>query len=124
MNQKHILLVEDEPGYYTVLKKSLEDSQYKVTLATNGKEALEQMSAHQYDLILLDLIMPQKNGFEVLEAIKTLPNWPNTPVLVLSNLGQPEELRRSVALGAADHIIKSNFSLGDLLDKVKIYLDR
>jgi DNA-binding response OmpR family regulator len=124
MDIKHVLIVEDEPGYYAVLEKSLKEAGYEASVATNGAAALELLQKQTFDLILLDLIMPQKNGFEVLEEVKKIPNWPKTPILVLSNLGQPDELRRSVSLGAADHIIKANLSLSEVLDKVKLYLDR
>lgn len=120
---KKILLVEDEPTYYKVLQKALTDEGFDVTLASEGKQAILILNRETFDLILLDLIMPGLNGFDVLEKVKTLPNWNNAKILVLSNLGQIEEIRRSVAMGAADHIIKANLSLPEVIEKVKVYLN-
>jgi CheY-like chemotaxis protein len=83
------------------------------------KEAREKKPA----LVVLDLIMPGKNGFQVLEELKADPNLKDVIVLVLSNLSQDEDIKRVMDMGATEYLIKSNIPLGDLIQKIKGYLE-
>ncbi|MEK9174700.1 MAG: response regulator [Patescibacteria group bacterium] len=74
-------------------------------------------------MILLDLLMPKKDGFYVLEVVKNNPEWKLIPVLVLSNLGGDEEIKKAIALGADDYFVKSQHPVEDVIQKVKIMLD-
>jgi len=75
-----------------------------------------------FDLILLDLMLPSKNGFDFLKEIKAGEAWKNIPVLVLSNLGQDADVKRAMDLGADDYMVKANFSMKQVISKIKSYL--
>jgi len=108
-NKPTILLVEDDPFLSSVLRLKLEKESFKVVRAADGEP----------DLILLDLILPKKNGFEVLETIRQDPLLEKLPVIIISNLGQPSDIERGKALGVIDYFIKARLSVEELVNKVK-----
>ncbi len=114
-----ILIVEDESFLSKVLAERMEDEGFgRITVAGNGEEALEQVKAHIPNIILLDMILPRMNGFEVLEHLQADPKFKKIPVLVLSNLGQDQDIEQAKTLGATDYIVKSNFSLQKVVEKI------
>ncbi|HSX06703.1 MAG TPA: response regulator [Candidatus Saccharimonadia bacterium] len=113
---KEILIVEDEKSLATALELKLKREGYKVTVAYNGKEGLDQLSRKAYDVVLLDLIMPIMNGFEVLSAARKLANQPI--FIVLSNLTQPSDADRCLKLGARKFLVKSETSLAALAQEI------
>ena len=118
-----ILLAEDEELLIDVLNRKLTQEGYEVKIAKNGKEALEILkSGEDFDLILLDIIMPEMGGFEVMEEIQKDENLKKIPVIVISNSGQPVELTRAKNLGAKDWIIKTEFDPQEVIEKVKKYI--
>lgn len=117
--KKTILLADDEQFIVIAYKDGLERAGYTVVVAHDGEEALEQARATKPDLLLLDLIMPKMNGFEVLKAAKADPELTNIPVLVLSNLSQSNDELEARTLGAIDFIIKADISLKDLLARIE-----
>jgi CheY-like chemotaxis protein len=119
-----ILLAEDEELLIDVLQRKLTQEGYELKVAKNGKEALEILkSGEKFDLILLDIIMPEMSGFEVMEEMQKEENLKKIPVIVISNSGQPVELTRAKNLGAKDWIIKTEFEPQEVLEKVKTYLN-
>lgn len=127
MNQvPKILLCEDEEFVAHLYKRRLELEGFTVLHAHNGQEALDMLRADMPDLVILDLMMPLKNGFEVLEEYRKNPPAPNTniPIIVASNLGQSTEITKAKELGAVDFIIKSNISLKDLVAIVRTHLPK
>jgi two-component system alkaline phosphatase synthesis response regulator PhoP len=116
---KKILLVEDEELIYSLLERKLKQEGYDVVVAKDGEEGLEKMKAEKPDLILLDIVMPKKSGFEVMEEMKGDPNLKDIPVVVISNSGQPVELDRAKELGAKDWLIKTEFDPQEVLRKVR-----
>ena len=119
-----ILLAEDEELLIDVLQRKLTQEGYELKVAKNGKEALEILkSGEKFDLILLDIIMPEMSGFEVMEEMQKEENLKKIPVIVISNSGQPVELTRAKNLGAKDWIIKTEFEPKEVLEKVKTYLN-
>ena len=88
----------------------------------NGEEVLKVARARKPDLMLLDLVMPIKNGFEVLTELQQDKKYKGIPVIVLSNLGQDSDMAKAKALGAVDYFIKSNTSMKEVIEKVKGYL--
>lgn len=116
---KHILIAEDEEAYSRVLRYKLEEEGFDVATAINGAEALTAAHAKKPDLLLLDLIMPVMDGFEVLEKWSADPLLKKVPVIVLSNLGQEEDIQRTKKLGAKDYLIKSDMDLVKVVEKVK-----
>jgi len=120
-NKPTILLVEDDPFLSSVLRMKLEKESFKVVRASDGDEALNFLTEQgiKPDLILLDLILPKKNGFEVLETIRQDPLLEKFPVIIISNLGQPSDIERGKALGVIDYFIKARLSVEELVNKVK-----
>lgn len=115
---KKILLVEDEEIIISLLQKKLIKEGYEVSVARDGVEGLEKMRKIKPDLILLDIIMPRMEGFEVMEEMQKSEELKKIPVIVISNSGQPVELERAVKLGAKDWLIKTEFDPQEVLDKV------
>ena len=117
-----VLLAEDELFLSRTFENRLTLEGYTVLLAHDGEDAIQMILKEKPDLILLDLIMPKKNGFEVLEVIKQDELVQHIPVIITSNLGQDSDIEKAMKLGAIDYIIKSNISLKDLAVKVKEHL--
>lgn len=121
-----ILLCEDEEFVARSYTRKLELEGYEVIHKKNGQEVLTYLETNVPDLILLDLMMPLKSGFEVLTEIKQGTNaaLKKIPVIVASNLGQQRDIDESLALGAVDFIVKSNMSLKDLSAMVAQHLSK
>lgn len=115
---KTILIVEDDTALRGILAEKISRSGYRVAEAGNGVEALELMRGQKPDLVLLDILMPQKDGMEVLEEKKKDASIAAIPVIVISNSGQPVEIERAKALGVADFLIKTTFDPTEVLDKI------
>lgn len=115
---KKILLIEDEEIIIDLLHRKLAKEGYDVFLARNGDEGLKKMREIMPDIILLDIIMPKKGGFEVMEEMAKDENLKDIPVVVVSNSGQPVELDKAKRLGAKDWLIKTEFDPKEVLDKV------
>ena len=117
MNNKPIvLLIEDDPFLSSVLRMKLEKESFKVIRAADGDEALNFLTEQG---VKPDLILPKKNGFEVLETIRQDPLLEKLPVIIISNLGQPSDIERGKALGVIDYFIKARLSVEELVNKVK-----
>jgi len=115
---KKIVLADDEQFIAIAYKDGLERAGYDITVAHNGAEALEAVKSTKPDLVLLDLIMPKLNGFEVLKAIKADPAIKDIPVIILSNLSQPTDETEARQSGALDFIVKADISLKDLVERI------
>lgn len=120
VNKKQtVLLVEDDEFLRSLAAKRLDKDGFNVQAAVDGETALATAKEVNPDIIVLDLILPGLDGFGVLGKIKADEVLKAVPVIVFSNLGQKEDMERAKTLGAADFLVKSNFTLDDLLDKVK-----
>ena len=122
MNDKPtILLVEDDPFLSSILQLKLDKENFKTIRAADGEEALNLLIEQgiKPDVILLDLILPKKNGFEVLETIRQDPTLEKLPVIIISNLGQPSDIDRGKSLGVIDYFVKARLSIEELVNKVK-----
>ena len=115
---KKILIVEDDTYLANAYRVKLSKAGFEVKNAFDGEEALSMLQAFIPDLILLDIVMPKKDGFTALAEIKANEQWKNIPVIVASNLGQKEDIDKSMALGAADYIVKSQIPINDVLVKI------
>jgi len=113
-----VLLVEDDRFLRRAAEATLRKGGFAVTVAVDGEEALNVVRTVSPDIILLDLIMPKIQGFEVLRRLKEDLDTRDIPVVVLSNLGQDGDLQRALAAGAAGYLVKSNLSLANLLTRV------
>lgn len=119
---KRILIAEDDKFLASAYKLKLSRMGFEVTVVADGQEAVDQLSKSLPDLILLDLVMPKKDGFVTLQEIKANDKWKNIPVIVASNLGQKEDVDRAAELGAAGYIVKTAVTITELVDKVKSVL--
>lgn len=117
--QKTILLADDEQFILLAYKDGLTRAGYNVVLAEDGEQTLQQMRDIHPDLVLLDIIMPKLNGFEVLQAAKADQTIAGIPVAVLTNLSQLSDEQEARTAGAVDFIVKADVSLNDLLDRVE-----
>jgi len=115
---KKILLIEDEEIMVNLLQRKLTQEGYEISVARDGEEGLKLIREAVPDLVLLDIIMPKKGGFEVMEVMQKDKNLKNIPVIIISNSGQPVELDRAKELGAKDWLIKTDFDPQEVLDKV------
>lgn len=114
-----ILIAEDDKFLANAYRVKLEKEGFESVIAIDGEEALTALNSSDFDLIILDLIMPKKDGFQTLEEIKASDKLKDIPVLIASNLGQKEDIDRGMELGAVDYIVKSDMSMEGLVSKIK-----
>ena len=119
---RKILLVEDDRFLIKAVYTKLTQKGFEVVLANDGDEAISKAKAEKPELVLLDMVLPKKSGFEVLRELKGNPETASIPVFILSNLAQDQDIQEGKALGAEDYIVKSNTSLSAIVDKVANFL--
>ncbi len=121
-----VLLVEDDPFLSSLLKNRLKKEQLEVILAKDGEEALNLLKTSQPDLILLDIILPKKSGFEVMVEIRNDPQMQSRelPIIIISNLGQPEDISKGQELGAIEYFVKAKTSIDELIQNIKNFLEK
>lgn len=119
-----VLVVEDEEILLTALKEELATGGYDVEGASDGQDGLEKVKAFNPDLVLLDLVMPKMDGMEMLQRLKADSQTRDIPVVILTNLSDYERISEALSLGAMDYLVKANYKLEDLLDKVKTVVAR
>ena len=115
----HILIVEDEIYLQKALLENLSSKGYTADTAVNGEDALEKIKIKKPDLILLDLLMPKMDGFEVLRVLKANEQTEHIPVIVLTNVENSKDIAKTIELGATTYLVKVNYSLDDLMVKVQ-----
>lgn len=120
---KKILLVEDEELIQKLLQRRLGAEGFEVMSAKDGQEGLAAMRQTRPDVVLLDIVMPRKNGFQVLEEMQKDENLRNIPAIIISNSGQPVELDRAKQLGAKDWLIKTEFDPQEVTEKIRKQLE-
>lgn len=120
--KKKILIIEDDAFLGKVLNEKLLKAGYDVSLVGDGGEGLRQISVQKPDLILLDIMLPTKNGYEILEAKRQDPGIAAIPVIIVSNSGQPVEISRALALGVDDYLVKAELDPDEVLEKVQLKL--
>ncbi|HRZ30264.1 MAG TPA: response regulator [Candidatus Paceibacterota bacterium] len=119
-DKKKVFIVEDDEFLRSLTAKKLENDGYEVVVAVDGPSAITAIPESVPDLIFLDLLLPGgKDGFDVLTAVKADDKTKNIPVVVFSNLGQKEDIDKAKNLGADDFLIKANFTLDDVVMKIK-----
>jgi len=114
-----IMIVEDDPMLVEIYEKKLQGAGFEIKVVTSGKAVKDEAILWQPDLILLDVVLPDMDGFEILEAVKKEESIRNIPVYVFSNLGSKEDIDRATNLGAAGFLTKSNFTPSQLAEKVR-----
>lgn len=119
---KKILFIEDEMNLQQSLASRLKDEkneQFEMISALDGEIGLRQAREKMPDLIILDLILPKKDGFEVLKELKSDPELGRIPVIVLTNLEGSRDVERALSLGASTYLVKANYSLDEMIGKIK-----
>jgi DNA-binding response OmpR family regulator len=123
-NSSKILIIEDDQRINKVYLAKLSVEGMEAATAIDGEEGLRKIYSENPDLIILDLMLPKKSGFEILKEIKTDPKVRDIPVLILSNLAQEKEIEEGMALGAEDYIVKTNFSIQQVIEKIREVLKK
>jgi len=121
---KTILFIEDEPTIQKSISRFLEKEGYEVKSALDGEIGLETAKKIKPDLILLDLILPKKDGFEVLKELKKEEATKNIPVIALTNLEESNNIEKVLSLGATAYLIKANYKLEEIVEKIKQILNQ
>ena len=119
---KTILIVEDDKFLRELIVQKLIREKYEVVEAIDGEQGVKKIKEEKPDLILLDLILPGIDGFEVLARMKDDPEISPIPTIVLSNLGQKEDVEKGLKLGAVDYLIKAHFTPGEIIEKIRKYI--
>ena len=114
-----ILIAEDDQFILKAMTTKLTKEGYEIKTAVDGVQLMDILKSYIPDLIILDLLMPKKDGFEVIKEVKEDPKLKNIPILIASNLGQENDIQQVLNLGATDYIIKSEFTLESLVQKIK-----
>jgi len=119
---KKILIAEDDQPMARALELKLKKEGFDVKVAANGEEAVKFIEAEKFDLVLMDLMMPKKDGFGVLEDLKA--KGITVPIIITSNLSQEEDKRKTKELGAQDFLVKSDTSIIEIVQKVKAAVEK
>jgi len=116
-NRKKILIAEDERPMANAVKFKLEKEGIEAEIAVNGQETIDLLKKEKFDLVILDIIMPVKDGFTVLKEMRE--SGINVPAIIASNLSQLEDIKKAKELGAVGYFIKSDTSINDVVEKIK-----
>ena len=114
-----ILIIEDDKFLSELLATKLTKEGFNVISAPNGEDGVIKTKSEKPEIILLDLMLPQMDGFEVMTNLKKDPVSSNIPIIILSNFGQEEKIEKGLALGAKDYLVKANFTTAEIVAKIK-----
>lgn len=112
-------MIEDEKTLRFLIVQTLTEEGFEVEEAIDGEEGLEKIKKNKPDLILLDLLLPGINGYDVLSRVKRDFSSESIPIIILSNLGQEEEIKKGMDLGAVDYLIKAHFTLDEIVARAR-----
>lgn len=115
----HVLLVEDDVFLSNIYKTKFEMEGFKISTADNGEAGLTEVKKKKPDIVLLDILMPKMDGFAVLEKLKADEETKKIPVVLLTNLGQKDDVDKGLEMGAVGYLIKAHFKPSEVVDKVK-----
>ena len=119
MKKAKIVLVEDDAILSKVIDEELSEAGFDVITSFDGVKGLSAVKSKKPDLVLLDLMLPEMHGFEVLAELKKDPEVQSIPVMILTMLGSDDDIKKGLQLGAVDYIVKSQHAVGEIIDKVK-----
>lgn len=122
VSEKRILIAEDDKAYANIYRVKLINEGFNVTICLTGADAIKKIGEIAPHLIILDLIMPEKDGFDVLEELQKRPQLKKIPIIVFSNLSQDEDIVRAKNMGVSDYFVKANLSIHEMVEKVREYL--
>lgn len=116
---KKILIIEDDKFLRELLTQKLLKKNFRVLEALDGEEGIKNIKKEKPGLVLLNLILPGIDGFEVLSKMREDPVLSAIPVIIISNLGQKEDVKKGLDLGVADYIVKAHFTLGEIIERIE-----
>ena len=119
-----VLIIEDDLSLLKIYTNKLKLNGFDVSMATTGDEGVRKAKVERPNIILLDLILPGQDGFQVLQMLKSSPETGPIPVIIMSNLAQPSDKQRASELGAAGYLVKADVSLVDMVAKVKEFCNQ
>jgi len=114
-----VLIIEDDEFLRELILRKVESEGFNVSIACNGEEGLKKIREEKPQLVLLDLILPNMDGFEVLTKVKEDEELSSIPVVIPSNLGQKEDIEKALKIGAADYLIKAHFTPSKIIEKIR-----
>lgn len=120
----HVLIVEDDTFLANIYKTKFEMEGFQVSVAENGEAGLNDVKKKKPDIVLLDILLPKMDGFTVLKNLKSDDEVKNIPVILLTNLGQKDDVEKGLELGAVDYLIKAHFKPSETVQKVKKVLNK
>jgi DNA-binding response OmpR family regulator len=118
-NKVKILLVEDDPFLLSMYTTKFELEGFEVVTAEDGEKGLKLANKDKADIILLDILLPKMDGFEVLKELKKNQETKDVPVILLTNLSQRDDVEQGLSMGAADYLIKAHFMPSEVVEKIK-----
>lgn len=121
---KKLLIGEDDQFLSAAYKAKFAKAGFEVLILSDGEEVMAKIDEYKPDLLILDIMMPKKDGFSVLEELRTSEKWKALPILVASNLGQKEDIDKAIRLGANGYIVKSDLRLEEIIEKIKSLLPK
>jgi len=116
---KSILLIEDDPFLIDIYTTKLKESGFGVAVATDGEQAIIKIKELKPDLVILDIVLPEVDGWEILRKIKSELKLEDLKVIILSNLGQKEEVEKGINLGAVKYLIKAHYTPSQVVEEIK-----
>lgn len=119
MDKKRILIIEDDPSLQKILQDFLAADGFDAIGAMDGEKGAELAKKDMPDLILLDIILPKKDGYEVLKELKENQETKNIPIILLTNLGSPADVERAIKLGATTYLTKADYKLEEVAEKIR-----
>ena len=120
----HVLIVEDDVFLANIYKTKFDMQGFKVSTSENGEAGLNDVKKKKPDIVLLDILLPKMDGFVVLEKLKADPEVKSIPVILLTNLGQKDDVQKGLEMGAADYLIKAHFKPSEVVEKVRKILNK
>jgi len=121
---KKILIIEDDQFLLDIYATKLKEEGFEVEGAVNGEVALKKLEESQPDLILLDIILPMKGGFDVLKEIKKDERFKKLPIIIISNLSRKEDMKKGLSMGAVKYLVKANYTPSQIVKEIKKILQR
>ena len=119
-----IVLVEDDQILSKVVYEELKEAGYDVDRAFDGEEGLKMIKSKKPNLVLLDIVLPKKSGFDVLKDLKASPITKDIPVIIFTMLGMDEDIKKGLKLGANDYIVKSQHAIAEIIEKINTFFGK
>ncbi|MEK7090200.1 MAG: response regulator [Patescibacteria group bacterium] len=121
--KKKILFIEDDPILLKAVSAALEKEGFEVLTATDGETGIKSIEEANPNLVILDIILPKKNGYEIMEYVKLKPELAGIPIVILTNLEGSQDVERMLALGARAFLVKANYTIDEIVKAIKRILE-